>query len=289
MANRVTYDADANLAVLTFDNDGNPATAFSLPNATYRVQIGESDEANNVLADALDVGALFDSTNFRYVGYLGDDDGISDRRVADVDLYKIDVAAGTTLGVTATPQAATLNVNLRLLDNNGVQILSGAVSGAGVPEILNRVVTPAEAGTLYIEVSSDGNPNTGFGSYTLATTILGSAIPAADTGVANNNSSFAAATNLGQLGTAAQQIRTPDFGLQNWLTVPAYPGGEDEPGHRQIPSEWHFGTTGVGPLTPGNIPEITYFFGSVYAYDVNNLAMTNQITDNQKEPRSGDL
>ena len=94
--------------------------------------------------------------------------------------------------------------------------------------------------------------------------------------VADANSSFDSAFDLGTLNTQTIQINeaiTPQAVAQ-----PQLPGGNDEPGHREITIEQHIGATGTTPSNPGAIPTIEFSFPTTYGG-----GLFNQITENQKQ------
>jgi len=118
----VDYYADQDLAVLTFDDDGNLGTPYRLPHATHRLEVGQADEANDTLATAIDVGTMF-TTGFQYSGYLGDDAG-SDNNAADVDLYRLQSGdvwlTGTTPVVTPSTVTAGTGNEVQTLTVSGL-------------------------------------------------------------------------------------------------------------------------------------------------------------------------
>jgi len=270
---QVVYDADADMATLIFDNDDDPSTDYTLPTASYRLDVGASDENNNATPDAVNLGTLFDTTNFEYIGYLGDDDGTTSTNGADSDSYRFNLSAQSDVDVTVDPEANLLSwvLLLRLENDGSLTYVGDALAGLpGDPATVS--VNNLAAGTYIVEVWSFF----GTDSYLLDIDVAGNPISSND-----DNSAFATATELGVLGEAGQTYDAT-IGLQAWVQAPPYPGGEDEPGHRQIPSEWHIPFPGTGTWSPGAIAETTYFFGDVYATDANGNDMHNQITENQK-------
>ncbi len=287
----VVYDQASNKATLTF--------AADLADTIYQLRVGESAETNNLLATAVKLGSLFSSTNLSTNAYLGDDaSSTSSQNFNDVDLYRFSIPGSTmdTVNITVTPTAetgapmASLDAVLRLFDASGVEI--GAATDAGLfgaPETKSSVVL--NAGTYFVGVSSKGNaaymPSDGSGttfgnstgSYRLAVNVA-NAVSAND-----DNSSFLTSTPLGSLGLAGQSVSaavTP----QAFLNLPAFPGGNDEPGHRHIPVEDHLnefaavlGT--VADVSPA-IPTISYNFQSSYG-TVLGQPVLNAITANQKQ------
>ena len=192
----VTYDSATDTATLVFDDDGNPNTPFRLPDTTFRLEIGTSDEGNNDLTSATHVGTLFNETDFLYLGYIGDDDE-TNSSATDDDLYHIEVAAGANLTVTATP-GETLNVSIRLLDQNGNAIASDTATSGGTGAAETNTYDNITGGKMYVEVSGAAGTT---GSYRLDVGVTANAISGED-----DNSSFLTATDLGMMGVAGQSV-----------------------------------------------------------------------------------
>lgn len=100
----------------------------------------------------------------------------------------------------------------------------------------------------------------------------------------NVNSQFANAQGLGTLGVALQQV-TGAISPKNpsgTLLFPSQPGGQDEPGHRDIPVESH----GVGSPAPANATTLatrTYYFPDIYGSDpTSGQPLHNAITPEQR-------
>ena len=104
--------------------------------------------------------------------------------------------------------------------------------------------------------------------------------------IANNpNSQFSGAQALGTLGVAVQQVtgaispKNPTGSLQ----FPGQPGGQDEPGHRDVPVESH----GIGSSPPADASAKavrTYYFPDIYGSDpTSGQPLHNAITPEQKQ------
>ena len=97
---------------------------------------------------------------------------------------------------------------------------------------------------------------------------------------------FALATDLGTLDTRSVVVAEA-ISPQEWLVQ--YPGGEDEPGHRDIPAQKHLfpfvdpdtGEELVGDPTDG-ITEFAYHFPVVYGADPQGNQLFNIISERQK-------
>lgn len=272
----VVYDATRNKAKLVF------ASGALSASATYRLQIGTSQEADATMTAAVKLGALFSTAGFSTTAVLGD----SANGNKDVDLYQLQLASNGIITVTATPDAA-LQIRLRLFDSQGNAIADG------YPGATNTVMAAVEsAGTYYVGVSSDGNGtydptngnNASAGTGGTGSYRLDIGTNAALT-LSDNNSAYAAATDVGTLGVAGQTISAA-ITNQSYVLVPPAPGSTDIPGHRDIPSnfkEEYPNSNNTTPSAPGSIPVVQYFFPDVYGSDPNGNALHNQITEGQKQ------
>ncbi len=257
----VSYNSVANTATLQF--------AAVLPNGTFHLQIGESDEPNDVLASAVRLGSLFNfdsaAADFQTTGFIGDANG-----AADIDLYRFNLPVAATITAVLTPQSGN-DTRLRLLDSAGGQIAISALAGA------DTLTMALAAGDYYLDVAgSDGS----VGSYRL-TLDTNNALPT----INDNNTSFTTASVLGFLG-AAQQRLTAQIEPQAFQFA-ALPGGNDEPGHRSIPVEDHlneFGLTlGGAADTTNGIPTFLYNFQQSYGPQGTGSTFLNAITAAQKD------
>jgi len=267
----VTYDAASNSAVLKF--------ASNLPNAIYSLRIGSNTETTDLLPNAIDLQDLTGAVPVQWNGVIGD----SNAGANDVDLFKFNLTSAQTVIFTAAP-AGGADLALRLFDSAGAELTVQNTGGAGADETLTSAVLPA--GTYYLGVSSSGNeaytPATGAGAtggttsgaYTLTS---GMFLPS------DNNSSFATANQVGVLG-ATQRTISSQIEPQA-IALPPYPGGVDEPSHRDIPVavENHVGSSGTTPAPPSAIVVREYFFGDVYGVDPQGNDLHNAITENQKQ------
>ncbi|HQZ64975.1 MAG TPA: PPC domain-containing protein, partial [Planctomycetaceae bacterium] len=268
----VTYDVASNSAVLKF--------AANLPTAIYSLRIGSTTVTANLLATAIDFGNITGPVPVQRNGVIGD----TAAGANDIDLYKFNLTAAKAVTFTATP-APGADVALRLFNSAGTQLgATQNVGVAGVTETLTSAVLPA--GTYYLGVSSSGNVaysaingsgaagGTTTGAYTLASgTILNP----------DDNSSFATANQLGVLG--ATPIDLNALIEPQAVPLPPYPGGVDEPSHRDIPIgiENHVGSSGNALATPSAIVVRDYNFADVYGVDPQGNTLHNAITDNQKQ------
>jgi len=99
----------------------------------------------------------------------------------------------------------------------------------------------------------------------------------------DDNSTFLTAnTGIGVLDGSAQIVINAQIQPQP-IALPPLPGGLDEPGHREIPIEAHFGSTGTDPAFPGNIATIFYNFQDIYGTDPQGNILFNEINEDQKQ------
>ncbi|MCA9206008.1 MAG: PPC domain-containing protein, partial [Planctomycetales bacterium] len=267
----VSYDTGTHTARLVFDDDGNSGTPFVLPTATYRLDIGQSDEPNDTISGAVQVGQLFATNSYQTVAYLGDSGGASDNG-ADVDLYRVDATAGSTLAIVVSPQPG-LDLGIRLLRDDGATPVALPVdaNGPGGVETLNTPPLPY-TGEYYVEITGSA----GVGSYAL--NLTSNSLPSAS----DTNSSFASATSLGVLGAAGQRV-SAQIEPQTSLLLPQFPGGNDEPGHREIGPDPHSDTEGIGAVAPNAIDVIEYHFAvESTSTDPQGNPYVNLITEEEK-------
>ncbi|MGB4712244.1 MAG: hypothetical protein WBH28_27545, partial [Fuerstiella sp.] len=97
----------------------------------------------------------------------------------------------------------------------------------------------------------------------------------------DDNSSFGTANALGALGATGVQLSAAIS--PQAIQMPVYPGGSDEPGHREIPAEDHGAGSGVYNQAPDAIKTIAFYFPEIYGKNLQNQNLLNEITANQKE------
>ncbi|HPM79751.1 MAG TPA: S8 family serine peptidase, partial [Candidatus Anammoximicrobium sp.] len=114
----VAYYADLDMAVLRFDDDGDLSTTYQLPRDTYRLEIGQSEEANDAPSEATLVGTLFAGAGYQTVATL---------EGADRDVYQVDLPQLADLHVTVTSDAelvsqGRLDTRVLVMDSGGVPL-----------------------------------------------------------------------------------------------------------------------------------------------------------------------
>ncbi|WP_339733694.1 Calx-beta domain-containing protein [uncultured Gimesia sp.] len=122
-------------------------------------------------------------------------------------------------------------------------------------------------GTYHLRIGEEATPNFA------ASNVVG----VAD----DDNSSFGTAFDLGTLTT--QTIQINEQIEPQAIAQPQLPGGNDEPGHREITIEQHIGATGTTPSVPGAIGTVTFSFPETYGSDLFGNILYNEITENQKQ------
>lgn len=111
------------------------------------------------------------------------------------------------------------------------------------------------------------------------------ASPLTHTPADDDNSSFDTATDLtGTLGllSGTEFIVSSQIEPQP-IPLPPLPGGQNEPGHREIQVEAHIGSTGTTPVAPGPISVINYNFQDVIGSDPQGNTLFNLITEEEKD------
>ncbi|WP_436714795.1 tandem-95 repeat protein [Roseiconus lacunae] len=257
----VTYNAAENSVLLKFAND--------IPEGTYRLDIGQSGGDDATLESALKIGTILDSTPFDGSGFLGDANGVSDD-ASDIDLYSMQINAGSMLFASTTSNSTVSSVRARLLDGSGaeladVTVAAGASILSGVPISMT--------GEYFLELSS-GDGSTGM--YGLNVSVTGSPLSTDD-----DNSSFNTATTIGNLAGSTVRI-TSDIRPQS-IPLPPRAGSEDEPGHREIQRETHTGLTGTTPTLPAPVQVVNYYFPDTLGTNTSGSPYQNLITEKEKQ------
>ncbi len=102
----------------------------------------------------------------------------------------------------------------------------------------------------------------------------------------DDNSSFNSATDLGELLSSAGRVINALIEPQDaFVLLPPEPGGNDEPGHRDVTSENHlqFNEDGTPLQVPKQVPVINYNFQTVYGFNAGGVQQENTISDLQKQ------
>jgi VCBS repeat-containing protein len=285
----VSYDPESFAATLHF------AEAF--PQGTFELQVGVSEESNETIDSATNLGTLWrhaspatpaaapmptDEADVSFVAYIGDN--LSGLPENDVDLYRFELQVGGMITADVVPHG-DLDVAVRLFDENGQQLeLANAAGSGGVERI---EFNAGGAGVYFIGVSSSGN--TGYSATTGSGATGGTSTGSyrlnmafgTELAINNANTSFDTATVVGTLGLGGQVIRSE-------ILSPAYPillpggGGPLEPGHRNVPVESHLHG---GPSTTASNSVVTAFynFNDFYGTLPSGDAPVNAITEAQKE------
>jgi len=257
----ITYDRATQTAVLDFGGD--------LPTATYRLQVGSSNDSGDNLASGLRLGTLFVGSGFNANGFIGD----SSAAVAedDADLYRFTVGATGTLTAVVNPSGG-LDSFIELLSEGGANVGGAVFAGGGVDTQATLTAAGLVAGTYFVRVTSNGGATTGSYNLDISTT-------AADPVVSDDNDSYSTATDIGTIGAAgitlSSQIEPQTF------QVPPLPN-DGTPGHRDIPAESHGAGTSTTPAAPGRISQRFYNFREDYG-SLFGIPQDNQITEGQKD------
>jgi len=278
----VSYSPTGNNAVLKF--------AAPLPQATYRLTVGAPLSVDETVAQAVNLGTLYANTGTpTLVGFLGDRGGVSNDS-HDYDLYAFSTGSAATGGTVSLLQADasfTSGLTFTIFREDGT-VVASATFPAGVSLTVIGLSAStryylgisAGGGTLYNPITgAPGNPGVGLGGYKVQIGLTANLTENTDT------SSFSLSTPLGQLGTAGFTING-SISPPGTVAFPPEPGGNDEPGHRQLPVEGEFNDTddnGQAPRVPTTIPTFRYNFRQIYGQDPQGNDLFNQITEAQKQ------
>lgn len=260
-----TYDADNNAVTLTF--------AQTIPEGNYRLDIGSGGVDNQTLQTAVPIGTLFEGNTYTHNGFLGDRNGRSDD-ASDVDYFRVELTDDGSLHVDLQSHDAAFDGTIEILSGSGAVVAGPAASGpAGAASLVYDVPAGGD-GEYYVRItSSDGST----GSYALDAEVVGTLV-----GIGDDNSTFDSATSLGVLGAAGTRV-SAQIQPQTHVRLPAWPGGEDEPGHRQIQRELHIGAIGTESSVPQALPIVYYHFPATFANATNaSQPYLNQITEEEK-------
>ncbi len=260
------YDSLTNQVVLTFSS--------ALAEGNYKLEIGDSDEGNNTFADAVNLGTL--GAEFQTTAYLGDTSAGDD----DIDLYRIHALDAGQI-VAAVSPGGVLDTTVRLFDEAGAELSSANNGAAGEADTLTFTL-PA-VGTYFLGISSQANsaydPVDGSGAVSGGAGVYDLEVTFDLTlGIDDDNSTFSTATDVGVLGMAGRVLSEA---ITASPIVFPLPGGDDEPGHRQIAVETHLGS--AAPTPNGALRIAFYNFQDDYGNDPAGNPLVNAITENQKQ------
>ncbi|MDA1049277.1 MAG: hypothetical protein O3C40_02205, partial [Planctomycetota bacterium] len=233
------------------------------------------------------------------------------------------VAGGTTTnGATEGSYLLRVSVNRGVLSGASTLTLPVASISATSLTVDDRDQFPGSA-PFTIEVNGEhlrvslatGNTFTVERGFHNTTRLMHSAGDTV-TWLSDDNSSFDTAISLGVLGTATKSLSSRIEAQGAFTTLPEYPGGLDEVGHRSIPPEVHIGpfppdfnTTDYGGFEDGfdvantddaadlhdglnlgrisdtnpSIAVLDYNFQNVYGKDLQGNPLSNTITANQRQ------
>ena len=258
----VTYDPVNNSAVLFFASD--------IPEGNYRLDVGTPQFDNSTSANAIQIGLLTDDHDYEESGYLGDFDGQSTSG-SDIDFYQVDLRAGAALQLSVSPQEASLGVQVRLLDVNGIEMDVDEPATGGTASV---AFTAVANGTFFVEVLSPGGET---GPYLIDLSVTGTPVSGSD-----DNTTTSDATDLGKLGAASLTVQR-DIVPQT-IPLPPRPGSNDEPGHRQfVPDDGHTNGLGTTPVAPQAIEKVVYYFPDTMGTDPLGNDYTNLLTESEKD------
>ncbi|MCU0978826.1 MAG: hypothetical protein MUF25_06625, partial [Pirellulaceae bacterium] len=264
----VQYDPAADTATLTFAGDldtlaipaGHPDAGLPIGPGTWRLRVGTGEALP--LPPLTVRPAIEASTDF------GTGGAVSVSFTATSDFGKAVTLSFTdaALGAGAAPQISVAGNTIQV-------VLNTANLGTTANELAAALNGNSAASQLVGTTISGGDgttPIVGGGARSLRVLGLGS--------------SYETSYDLGQLGArsllVASSIDPQSFALD-------LPGGQDEPGHRDIPSEVGSGfeqhiNPNFGPDVQDGVTTILYNFRQVYGYDAQGNPLSNLITEKQK-------
>jgi hypothetical protein len=264
----VQYDPAADTATLTFAGDldtlpvppGHADAGLPIGPGTWRLRVG-TDEA--LPLPPLTVRPAIEATSD-----FGTGGAVSVSFAATSDFGKAVTLSfsDAALGAGVAPQVSVAG--------NAIQVvLNTANAGTTANELVAALNGNPAANRLIGTAISGGDgttPLVGGGARSLRVLGLGS--------------SYETSYELGQLGAqsllVASSIDPQSFALD-------LPGGQDEPGHRDIPTEVGSGfeqhiNPNFGPDVQDGVTTILYNFRQVYGFDAQGNPLSNLITEKQK-------
>ncbi|TWT66373.1 dockerin type I domain-containing protein [Allorhodopirellula solitaria] len=92
-----------------------------------------------------------------------------------------------------------------------------------------------------------------------------------------------AAGNFGSLSSGTSVKVASEISPLGSVALPARPGGLDEPGHREVQIEAHYGSTGLGPVAPQATQTRYYSFPDEFPANAVGIVYKNFISPSEKE------
>ncbi len=257
----VQYDAATDRARLIFGSDPS-----QLPggDGIYRLRIGTDEEfaaaptrrdgvAETTVMIPVSAGPI---TSVPLTFTAVDDFGIAPR---------VQITA-TDFGGAGLPRVTVTDNTIR------IELNSNAGNVSTVDQLIQAVAASREAAARVV-ASTDATS----GPVAIGQAIAGAPVSLTVLGI---GSSFATATNVGVLGgdgfIYSDKISTQFFPLE-------YPGGSDDPGHRDLIFNPHLELFNEAADQVPGISTITYNFRDLYGRDPGGAPLFNVITENQKQ------
>lgn len=255
---QVQYDADRDLATLTFGSD-----LGQLPGGigTYRLRIG-TDEATPP-APLVRQGTAAQTTT---IATTSGNVPLTLRAIEDFSSTLEVALSASDFGIAGLPRVA--------LVGNRVTIELNTHAGS---ESTVRQVQQAIAANYQVSLRVGASTLAANLDTPIAVAIAADPRTVRLTGI---GSSFSTATNVGTLG-AENVIYTEQIGPQ--FSPLAYPGSSSDPGHRDLSFEPHLQLFEDAADKLQGISTITYNFRDVYGRSPNGNILHNAITENQKQ------
>jgi len=273
----VAYDPVSDMAVLTFADDleklVNPGTGQPIGPGSFRLRVGTDEARPAPPVEITPVSTV--ATDFNSFGQVT----ITFRASADfgraLELHfdKQDLGPGSPPSVSVNGNRISLVLN------------SNAVTPTLAQELVTLVNTsPALDGIMTASITA------GLSTTDIATP----AVNYSPLRILGQGSSFATATEIGNLVTPQRQNQIFSAAIDPQPFNSQLPGAPDEPGHRELPAEAGGGLEQhLNPNFPmdvvAGVRTISYNFRADYGVDSQGTPLTNSITEPQKQRIREDL
>ncbi len=194
---------------------------------------------------------------------------------------------------TVTDMSFDSNGNLYYSDSDGyiVKLAPYADPSERTVEIIagDGVAEPVVDGEPAITASLDSPTSLAIGTGNTPYFFNGTSQLLRVENLPDQNSSFDTATDLTDV-THQWNAGTEEFVITSEIQpqgigLPPLPGGNDEPGHRQLPAtlDTHIGSSGTSPVVGGSVSVVYYNFRDAYGTDVQGNQLHNAINEEQKQ------
>ena len=262
----VQYNASANTATLRFGQDIDSLTGSNSGARTFRLRVGTretepitprlSEAAATVISDFNTAGAAKFRFTSRVLGEAG----------SGIQITISNTNTGNPPLITASGR--TINIELGSNSVTAAQLLAALQTSSASSNLVSVQLEPGSVGTTLLNKPINYSPLT----------------------VVGLGSTFTTAMNLGAIGSSA----TDQTSLILSSEINAVPynfdliGAQDDPGMRDVPNEAgasfeQYINAAFGADKVAGVTTINYNFQLIYATDSSGNALTNAITEKQKQ------